>query len=76
MKANKIGLSLITSSFLFINNFPLTTQNIVVVYHINRDLPEGWWGTLRKSVSVLRRIRESPLNMHKSTFCTNARHLD
>ena len=39
----------------------MTTQNIVVLYHINRDLPEGWWGTLRKPVSVyfcLRRVRE------------------
>lgn len=32
------------------NNLSLTTQNIVVVYHINRDLPEGWWGILRKTM--------------------------
>jgi hypothetical protein len=48
-------------------NFPLTTQNIVVGFHIDRDVPEGWWGGLQEKpcefICYLRRIREPSLSM-------------
>ena len=37
---------------LFCNTFPLTTQNIVVGFHINREVPEGRGSEERKIVST------------------------
>ena len=64
VNAKKIDLTSITSPFLLEYNFPLTTQNIVVAFQINREVSEAKDEKKEKQcVFILRRLREPSLSM-------------